>query len=1183
MKKNHIGTLYALFLNHNQRFLKIMKLFICFLMACVSTAFATDAYSQSAKVNVKVEQGHAKEVLKQIESQTDYLFVYNSDKVNLNKKVSINVTNETVAKVLEKVFGESEVNYVLEGNNILLTKKQIEVAKVEVAQQDNKIAVKGVVTDAAGESVIGASIVEKGTTNGVLTDIDGNFSLEVSSAKSLLEVSYIGYEKQLVKVVPGKLMKIVLREDAQALDEVVVVGYAVQKKVNLSGAVDAISSKALENRPIINAGQGLQGVIPNLNITINNGSANSAPSFNVRGITSLNSDGNATSGEPLILVDNIPTTASELSRLNTNDIENISVLKDASSAAIYGARAAFGVVLVTTKRAKTEKIAVGVNAYYSTRKITRLPEHVTDPYVAMTVKNDAAYPLYNLYNEKQLAIAKDLSANPNQDRVVLNPDDPESWLYYGSTDWMDEVYESSAPSYTVNFNVSQKTKKTSYYLSAEYARQDGMLKYGNDIYNRYNIRGKVDFQITDWLNLSNNTSFVQRTYDQPSFGRSDWGMSDFFHQVNRTNTLDVPRNPDGSWTSSGGEILGSLQEGGRKVNDSREFSTSFGLTLDVIKDVWQVKADATWRRDSELNSNSYHNYYYKTGPDKPEQASGRPTRASRSTTFYNYNVYNLYTDFHKTFGGKHYVQALLGFNQETRRSDLASMYRDNLISPSFPTPELATGDMGVGEEIYEWAVRGMFFRANYIYNDKYILEVNGRYDGTSRFPKNDRFGFFPSGSVAWLVSQEKFMQNFSESIGLNLLKIRGSYGVLGNQNVSTYAYIPTMDPKKISQVLDGSRPVAVYAPGAVSNTLTWEKVRTLNGGIDVAFLNYRLSAGFDYFVRYTEGMLTKSKTLPSIFGRKEPKTNAADLKTKGWELSLKWNDQFSLAGSPFHYSVKVALSDSRSFITKFDNKVNVYDEKGNKIGETASLNDYYEGQEIGEMWGLTTEGFFQNEEELKNHADQSAVGEDDQSYKFYVGDLKFADLNNDGKINKGKWTLADPGDFRKIGNSSSRYPYSFDLSADWKGFDIRGFFQGIGKRDWYAGGGNHYFWGIYAQPWTNVQVQNLDHWTPENPNAYYPRVKAYIAESTGSELACVQTKYMQDASYLRMKNLTVGYTLPETLTRKWNIERLRFYFSGENLFEISHLKANLDPEALSDRSLVYPLQRSYSFGVNLTF
>ena len=485
-----------------------------------------------------------------------------------------------------------------------------------------KVTITGVVKDALGP-VVGANVVEKGTTNGTVTDMEGRFSLQVSS-NAVLIISYIGYIDQAIPVNGKSSFTVLLKEDSQALDEVVVVGYGTQKKVNLSGAVDAISSEALEDRPIINAGQGLQGVIPNLNITISNGAANSTPSFNIRGETSLNG------GDPLILVDNIPTTSGELSRLNTNDIESVSVLKDAASAAIYGARAAFGVILVTTKRAKSEKIAINVNAFYSTRKVTRVPEHVTDPYTVMKIKHDAATPLYNLYPEKQLEIGKYFSEHPNEDRVVINPDDPESWLYYGSTDWMDEVYESSAPSYTVNFNISQKAKKTSYYLSGEYARQDGMLRYGNDIYDRYNIRGKVDFQITNWLNLSNNTSFVQRTYDQPSFGRTDWGLSDFFHEVNRTNSLDVPRNPDGSWTQSGGAILGALQEGGRKINDSREFSTTFGLTLDIIKDMWQIKADATWRRDSELNRNSYHNYHYKTGPNKPEQASGRPTRASRS-------------------------------------------------------------------------------------------------------------------------------------------------------------------------------------------------------------------------------------------------------------------------------------------------------------------------------------------------------------------------------------------------------------------------------------------------------------------------------------------------------------------------------------------------------------------------
>lgn len=1053
-----------------------------------------------------------------------------------------------------------------------------------VNQQDTHV--KGTVIDSrTGEPIIGANIVVKGTTNGTITGVDGDYSLK-APVGSVLEISFIGYKTVTVKAVAG-LQKIRLQEDSSLLDEVVVVGYGTQKKVNLSGAVDAISSEALEDRPIINAGQGLQGVIPNLNITISNGAANSTPSFNIRGETSLNG------GDPLILVDNIPTTSGELSRLNTNDIESVSVLKDAASAAIYGARAAFGVILVTTKRAKSEKIAINVNAFYSTRKVTRVPEHVTDPYTVMKIKHDAATPLYNLYPEKQLEIGKYFSEHPNEDRVVINPDDPESWLYYGSTDWMDEVYESSAPSYTVNFNISQKAKKTSYYLSGEYARQDGMLRYGNDIYDRYNIRGKVDFQITNWLNLSNNTSFVQRTYDQPSFGRTDWGLSDFFHEVNRTNSLDVPRNPDGSWTQSGGAILGALQEGGRKINDSREFSTTFGLTLDIIKDMWQIKADATWRRDSELNRNSYHNYHYKTGPNKPEQASGRPTRASRSTSFYNYNVYNVYTDFHYTFADKHYVQALLGFNQETRKTNSFSMYRDDLISSSFPTPELAVGEKGIGEDISEWAVRGMFFRVNYIYDDKYILEMNGRYDGTSRFPKNKRYGFFPSGSVAWRVDVEPFFEPLRSLF--SQFKIRASYGSLGNQLVTEYGYIPSMNSSLGSYLIDGKLQQTVTAPGLVSPDYTWEQVRTLNGGIDLALWNNKLVVSFDIYRRDTKGMLTLGKELPGVLGKTEPKENAADLKTRGWELSVAYRDEFQLKGKPLNWGARFVLSDNRSWITKFDNP-------------TKNLSQYYEGQELGEIWGLQSDGLFKSKEEI------AALDETEiipwGALEIVEGWPKYKDLDGDQRITKGT-TVDKPGDLSVIGNSSPRFRFGLNLNAEWNGFDVSAFLHGIGKRDYYPV--SYLYWSFYQQPYTGGQVHAFDFYRPttdsdvemakhsqsyinaglanQNLDSKYPVFQSWLADKNlgtginGMGLAIPQTNYMLNGSYLRIKNITIGYTLPARWTKKTHLNRVRIYVSGDNLFEWSGLKKYFDPEAVTNSDsygYVYPFNRQYSFGINVT-
>jgi len=456
---------------------------------------------------------------------------------------------------------------------------------------------------------------------------------------------------------------------------------------------------------------------------------------------------------------------------------------------------------------------------------------------------------------------------------------------------------------------------------------------------------------------------------------------------------------------------------------------------------------------------------------------------------------------------------------------------------------------------------------NYIFDNKYILELNGRYDGTSRFPSDDRWGFFPSASAAWVVTGENFFKPVAESIGLDLLKLRASYGSLGNQDVDSYLYIPSMASGQIDQILDGKRPIQVLPPGAVAPSLTWEKVSTINFGGDVSFLKNRFDLSFDAYTRYTEGMLTKGKTLPGPFGVNEPKVNAADLKTKGWEIRLGWKDGFMLAESQFYYNIGFNMGDSRSYITRFDNP-------------NGLLSDHYVGKEIGEIWGLETEGFFQNKEELANHADQTAVGADDTGYKFDVGDLKFKDLNGDGKIDKGKNTLADHGDQKIIGNNRARYQYGIDLNAGWKGFDVRVFFQGVGKRDWYPGPSNHYFWGVYAQPWANVQVHNLDHWTPETPDAYFPRVKAYIAEDA-TELGNPQTKYLQDASYLRLKNLTLGYTLPKTLTNRIKLDKLRLYFSAENIFDVSHIKANLDPEGLDGK--VYPFQKTFSFGLNLNF
>lgn len=1126
------------------------------LILVLSTYLQVFANVFAQKLSIHKENASLIEVIKDIQAQTGISFLYSSDVLKIAEPVSINFENASITDVLDACFKDQPLHYEIKDNTIVVRRKSEEVSRV--IYQD----IEGVVRDKDDQSpIIGATILIKGTEKGVITDLDGRFKIRSNNLPVTIVVSYIGYLSQEIVVSNDKPLDIVLSQSASDLAEFVVVGYGETKKENLSGAVDMVGAEKIENRQIPNLGEGLQGLIPNLNITRNSGRAGDGPSFNIRGLTSLNG------GSPLILVDNVPVTSSELTNINPSDIESVSVLKDASSAAIYGARAAFGVVLITTKEASSSEIKVNGSLVYGMRTLGDIPDIVTDPYQAMKYKHEAAWPLYNLYPEESRAYALERSQDPSLPSVILNPSNPDYYQYIGQTNWMKEVYKNKSSSYSANFSVSKKDKELSYYFSGGYYRQDGMLKYGNDSYERFNLRAKTDMKLTDWLTLGNNTAYANTTYDRPYY--NEWL---FFHNVNRTNSLDVPRNPDGSWTSAGAEILGRLQEGGRNIADNNDIMTKFDIKANLVKEVLQLKGDATFRRISSYGKAYDMAVPYKTGPDQPVQFRGaNPDFAQSNASAVKHTIYNIYIDFDKTFNTVHAFNALAGFNQESRIYENFWASRSGLVTTNLPSIGLATGDWNGDEGYSDWAVRGVFYRMNYIFDDRYIVEFNGRYDGSSRFPKEDRFGFFPSASMAWVLSEEEFLQPLKSSIQLDFLKIRASYGTLGNQSVADYGYIPSMSSGQIGQVIGGQRPQTVSPAGLVAGSLTWESVQSKNLGIDLRFWDGKLGVTADVFSRLTKDMLVKGKTLPAVLGASEPKINAGDLETRGFEVRLDWRDEIAMAGTPLNYSVGFNLGDYQSEILKYDNP-------------TGLLNDYYEGQTIGEIWGLTNDGFFQSEAEL-DQLDQTAVGSDDQGYVFYVGDLRFSDLNGDGVIDRGDWTLEDHGDFKKIGNTTPRYSYGADLAANWKGFDLRMFFQGVGKKDWYPEASNHYFWGVYAQPWTNVQAHNLDHWTPETPDGYFPRVKSYIAEDR-SELGIPQTRYLQNAAYVRLKNLTIGYTFPKAVLERLKIQNLRLYFSGENLFEISHLKAKLDPEVIgaggSSNTTTYPFQRTYSLGVNFT-
>lgn len=692
-----------------------------------------------------------------------------------------------------------------------------------------------------------------------------------------------------------------------------------------------------------------------------------------------------------------------------------------------------------------------------------------------------------------------------------------------------------------------------------------MIKVGTDKFNRYNIRSKINFKLTDWWTLGNNTSFVTSDYESPYYLGSS-----FYWEVNRCSPLDPIYNPDGSYTNAGASIFGKLQDGGRWNQQKTTLTTHFSTQIDILKDVLWVNGSFMYSSNKNNEDGSILPVPYKKGPDTPAFYINNVSSANLNNTNAHTATFDAYATFHKKFNKKHDFTAMVGFNQESWRSKYSSASRSELITDALPSINLATGDMNVSQSINTLALRSIFGRLNYIYNNKYILAFNGRYDGTSRFPSNSRFAFNPSGSAAWVVSEERFFEPLKDVV--SFLKLRFSYGSLGNQSLSSYyPYLATMSARKTSQILDGKQPISISAPGLVSGNLTWEKVTTADWGLDFNLFDNRLTATVDAYIRRTKDMLTKGVELPSVLGTSVPKENAADLKTTGWDLTLNWRDQFKLSGKPFNYGLSFNIGDSRSWITKFANT-------------TGDLDDYYVGYEIGTIWGLETEGFFTSQEDVDKHADQSQVDPYPGTPPMAAGDIKFKDLNNDNKINKGSWTLDDHGDYQIIGNSRARYNFGFTANADWNGFDFSIFIQGIMKKDYYPGSSDLYFWGVYAQPWTNITKGNYyDHWTEENPNAYFPRFKSYQAYINGRGLAAPQTKYLQNAAYARLKNLTIGYTLPVKWTSKINISRARVFFSGDNMLEISGLYKyyKMDPECLGGQ--MYPLQRSYSFGLNVTF
>ena len=1059
--------------------------------------------------------------------------------------------------------------------------------------KQNPGTISGKVVDEKGEPLPGASIVIKELNKVVQANTDGSYNISVPAGNYSVAVSFISYAtatltKVTVKAGETTPLNVTLKGETGSLNEVLVVGYGTQKRENATGAVDQITSKSLENRPISNLTQGLQGLLPNLNLKMMDGKPTQSPSYNIRGTTSIGQGGSA-----LILIDGFE---GDPSLLNPNDVESVTILKDAASAAIYGARGVFGVVLITTKKAEKGRTNVSYSTNYAIKSPLQVPDFVTDGYTwakmfaEAFVNGDGAFP-QNANKTQKFSQAyldefkRRVESGQPYNQVEVNPTTGE-YTYYGSTDYYAELYKKNTAAFENNLSVSGGSDKASFLVSGRFLSQDGLFRYNSDDYDMKNIRARGSVQVFPWLSIENNADYSIMNYHNPINVGEGGGI---WRNIADEGKPTMPLfNPDGTLTFASAYTVGDFFYGKNGIDTKREvFRNITGLRSNFFNNKFRVNVDFTFRN---------------TNNDKEQKRVQVPYSSTRGVTSFvgtttndllfdlretNYLATNIYAEYENRFGSDHYLKAMVGYNYEQSTYNRVAVQRNGIIFEDATDLNLALGQsITTGGGYEQWAILGGFSRLNYAFKDRYLLEVNARYDGSSKFPADQRYGFFPSVSAGWRINKEPFWKVSDRFI--SDLKLRASYGSLGNGNIASYAFQEQFDISQSGQILNGSRPQTTRNPAVLPEGLTWETSTTSNFGLDLTMLSGRLTLNGDAYIRKTTDMFTTGLTPPAVFGAGVPKGNYANLTTRGWEVSVSWNDRFGNENKPFKYNVRLTLSDNKTKIDKYNNP--------DKL-----LSDYYEGQTLGDIWGYETEGFFIDEADIASHAKQDPQMRASPTGRWFPGDIKLRDLNGDGLINVGENKVGKSGDRRIIGNSAPRYMYGINLGADWNNIFFSVFFQGIGKQQWYPSTETEMFWGQYNRPYNNIPTFHLGNmWTPENTNAYFPRTMSRAASSnTNRTLGVAQTRYLQNVAYLRMKNIQVGYNLPTKWVNRIGARTAKVFFSGENLFTYSPMykivKNTIDVENAvpADQDINnnptngdgynYPLMKSISFGLTIGF
>ncbi|MCM1452699.1 MAG: TonB-dependent receptor [Clostridium sp.] len=1083
--------------------------------------------------------------------------------------------------------------------------------------------ITGTVFDENNDPVIGATVSVKGNpAKAVNTNFDGQFTLRVQNG-AVLNISYVGYAPVSVAATPN--MQVYLKPSVDELDQLVVVGYGTQKKANLTGAVTTVDvAQALESRPQQDVMKALQGAVPGLTITQGTGNINGTPSIRIRGTGSLNG-----TPEPLIVVDGVPMD--DISYLDPNDIKDISVMKDASSSSIYGTRAAFGVILITTKTGtKRDKVQIRYSNNFAWSQATILPEfsstvdqlYASNESAKMTGASKGeffgqyyttAIPYAEKWAQQNKPIDSYRQLHLYQDENNIGDfyvnENGNGWIQYADFDINKIMINNAAPSNSHNVTIDGSSGKAVFNVSFGYAKRQSLINFNPDKVTRYNAKADLQLNLYDWLQTGVRFSYAQRNVETTNVGQNIWG-----HVWRFPAYLQMPGYVDVDGTEWDFKNNIAYLKNSAIIPEHYIQNRMQAWARATVLPGLTINADFTYARNTydtsyaylpfqfinNWNGNLYSPTYAVT------QAASTSTKSNSHNERWTMNIYGTYD---LTIANDHNIKVMLGTNVEENRYSSFLARTKVLLDNSLPALNLYTGDLvAPTSSDSHWATAGFFGRINYDYKGIYLFEINGRYDGSSRFPANDQWAFFTSGSIGYRFSEEKYFEPLKSwwSNG----KIRASYGEVGNQGVGTNRFISTIGTYNYNWVTSaGILQRGASTPAVVSNSLTWERICTTDIGIDLGFLKNEITASFDWFQRDNKDMLAPGVTLPAVLGADAPYQNAGGLRNRGWELSLGWNHRFHDVGVYASFNI----SDVKTVVTKWNNP-------------SRTIGSNYSGKEYGTIWGFETDRYYTEDDFVKNEdgtfqkdasgnfipkpgiVDQRGLQQG--SFKFGPGDIMYKDQNGDGVINGGEGTAENKGDIIKIGNQLPRYEYSFHLGADWKGIDVDMFFQGVGKCD---------MWTVSSMVIPFTQAPNdiyYKHMASHNSVIYddawnitgyvvdqsntYPRLwpGCYASNNVsglgnGQNNYIPQTKYLQDLSYLRVKNVTVGYTFPREWTSKAYIQRLRVYFSGDNLFFLHRGNKNtspIDPEinttewsGVNTVGRTNPIQRSYSFGLQVTF